>query len=65
MRVSVIGIGYVGLVTVAGIAHFAHDVVSMDTDREKVDAVNGAVPPICEMGSGDLLADCVLRRGSP
>jgi len=61
MRVSVVGIGYVGLVTAAGIAHYGHDVVCIDTDDEKVDAVNRATTPICEIWPGDLLADCVLR----
>lgn len=49
MRVSVIGTGYVGLVTAACLAEVGHAVVGMDDDRAKVDAlVQGQALPIYE-----------------
>ena len=38
MRVSIIGTGYVGLVTGACLAEKGHDVVCVDVDAAKVDA---------------------------
>ena len=37
MKISIIGAGYVGLVTGASLAELGHDVVIMDIDREKID----------------------------
>ncbi len=41
MRISVIGTGYVGLVTAACLAEIGHTVVGMDDDRAKVDCLTG------------------------
>jgi UDPglucose 6-dehydrogenase/GDP-mannose 6-dehydrogenase len=56
MRVSVVGTGYVGLVTGCGLAEKGHDVACVDVDAAKVAAVNRGEPPIFEPGLGDLLA---------
>ncbi|MEW5977972.1 MAG: UDP-glucose/GDP-mannose dehydrogenase family protein [Acidobacteriota bacterium] len=55
MRVSVIGAGYVGLVTGACLAERGHQVVCVDVDPLKVDAINGARSPIHEAGLDELL----------
>ena len=55
MKVSVIGAGYVGLVTGVCFAEKGHRVVCVDQDHEKVAKINGAVPPIHEKGLEDLL----------
>lgn len=56
MRVSVVGTGYVGLVTGAGLAEIGNDVVCVDLDRAKVDAVNQGRSLIYEDGLDDLVA---------
>ena len=56
MRVAVIGAGYVGLVTGACLADQGHEVVVVDLDQGKVDAVNAGRAPIHEPGLPDLLA---------
>jgi len=56
MRVSVIGAGYVGLVTGACLADKGHQVVCVDVNTEKVRAINRAVPLIYENGLPELLA---------
>ena len=44
MRVSVIGTGYVGLVTGACLAHIGHDVVCVDNNVEKVATLQTGKP---------------------
>jgi UDPglucose 6-dehydrogenase/GDP-mannose 6-dehydrogenase len=56
MRVSIIGAGYVGLVTGACLAEKGHRVVCVDLDAERVAAVNRGESPIFERGLPELLA---------
>lgn len=56
MRVSVIGTGYVGLVTGVCLAEKGHDVVCVDVDAEKVARVNRGEAPIFERDLPVLLA---------
>ena len=55
MNVSIIGTGYVGLVTGACLAEKGHRVVCVDVDEEKVGMINQGIPPFFEMGLEDLL----------
>lgn len=55
MRVSVVGTGYVGLVTAAGLADKGHRVICVDIDRNRVEQVNLGVTPIFEPGLAELL----------
>jgi UDPglucose 6-dehydrogenase/GDP-mannose 6-dehydrogenase len=56
MRVSIVGTGYVGLVSGVGLAEIGHTVTCVDIDPAKVDMINSARPPIHEVGLADLLA---------
>lgn len=58
MRVSVFGLGYVGVVTVCCLARDGHRVVGVDINPDKVADVAAGRPPIIESGLEDL-----LRRG--
>jgi UDPglucose 6-dehydrogenase len=62
MRVSVIGTGYVGLVTGVCFAEKGHQVTCVDVDQAKVDAINNGVPPIHERGLQELLKKHVGGR---
>jgi UDPglucose 6-dehydrogenase len=62
MKVAVIGVGHVGLVTAATLAHFGHDVVGLDEDFAKIDTLQSGVAPFYEPGLQDLLDD-VLGSG--
>ena len=55
MRVSVIGTGYVGLVTGVCFAEKGHQVTCVDVDQAKVDAINSGASPIHERGLEGLL----------
>ena len=61
MRVSIIGAGYVGLVTGACLADKGHEVRCVDVDRTRVARINAGEPPIHEEGLPDLLARTVGR----
>ena len=55
MRISIIGSGYVGLVTGIGFVELGNDVIFVDTDISKVDAINDLKPPIYEKGLEELM----------
>jgi len=57
MRVAVIGSGYVGLVTGAGLAHTGNDVVCIDNDQTKIDALETGAIPFYEPGLPELVAN--------
>jgi UDPglucose 6-dehydrogenase len=56
MRVSMIGSGYVGLVSGACFADFGHEVTCVDKDQAKIAALNGGEVPIYEPGLTELVA---------
>ncbi|HWX85591.1 MAG TPA: UDP-glucose/GDP-mannose dehydrogenase family protein [Xanthobacteraceae bacterium] len=55
MRVTMIGAGYVGLVSGACFADFGHRVTCIDKDAQKVAALNRGEIPIFEPGLADLV----------
>src|SRR5580658_2639031 len=55
MRVTMIGAGYVGLVSGACFADFGHQVICIDKDTAKVAALNRGEIPIFEPGLADLV----------
>ena len=55
MKVSVIGTGYVGLVSGVCLAEKGHDVVCIDVDKEKIEKINNGIPPIYERNLEELL----------
>jgi len=50
MRVSIIGSGYVGLVSGAGLSDVGHHVLCMDIDESRVDGLRNGIVPIYEPG---------------
>jgi UDPglucose 6-dehydrogenase len=62
MKVSIIGTGYVGLVTGACLAECGHDVICVDVDPRKVEMINSARAPIHESGLPELLQRNSGRR---
>jgi GDP-mannose 6-dehydrogenase len=59
MKVVVLGLGYVGTVTAAGLASRGHDVVGVDVDNFKVGCIAAGRSPVVEPGIGELVAEVV------
>ena len=56
MRISIFGMGYVGAVCAACMAHRGHTIVGVDVSQQKVAMVNAGKSPIVEPGLDELLA---------
>ena len=56
-RVSVFGLGYVGAVTAACLAHKCNEVIGVDVNPAKVDKLKSAQAPVLEPGLEELIAE--------
>jgi UDPglucose 6-dehydrogenase len=56
LHLSVIGCGYVGLVTAACLADAGHDVICTDIDTERIDKLKAGIVPIYEQHLDTILA---------
>lgn len=65
MRIAMIGTGYVGLVSGACFSDFGHDVICVDKDAGKIEALERGVMPIFEPGLDQLVERNVRGGGSP
>lgn len=55
MKISIIGAGYVGLVSTACFARLGHEITLIDIDEEKLEAIRNRVSPFYEEGLDELL----------
>ncbi len=62
MKVSIFGTGYVGLVTGTCFAEMGNDVLCVDIDKAKVDALRNGHIPIFEPGLEDLVTANVAKQ---
>lgn len=61
MKITVIGTGYVGLVTGASLARLGHQVVCIDVDKDKIMLLQSGGMPIWEPGLEDMIRDAELE----
>jgi UDPglucose 6-dehydrogenase len=59
MRITVIGTGYLGAVHAAGMAALGHDVLGVDADAAKIEALKAGNAPFFEPGLPELLRETV------
>lgn len=62
MNISVVGTGYVGLVSGVCLAEIGHNVVCVDNDLTKVNLINSGKSPIYEVGLSELLSKHINDR---
>ena len=62
MKISIFGTGYVGLVTGTCFAEMGNDVLCVDIDKAKVDALRNGHIPIFEPGLEDLVTANVAKQ---
>jgi len=55
MNISVIGAGYVGLITAAGLSEKGHNVTCVDIQKERVELINSGKTPLFEEGLEEIL----------
>src|SRR3954452_21454504 len=58
-QIAVLGLGYVGCVTAACLAHIGHRVIGVDRDPFKVSSVAEGRAPFFEPGLEDVVRGCV------
>lgn len=61
MRLSIIGSGYVGLVSGAGLSEVGHHVICMDIDASRIEKLRRGIVPIFEPGLETILLDNVAQ----
>lgn len=62
MKITVIGTGYVGLVTGVSLSEIGHDVTCIDIDERKVEQMRKGLSPIFEPGLEDMMKRNIGRH---
>lgn len=61
MKITIVGVGYVGLVSAACLAEKKHDITCIDINEEKINMLNSGKMPIYEQGLKKLINKNIKR----
>lgn len=62
MKISVFGLGYVGIVSCACFAKYEHEIIGVDTNEEKIKLIQNKKSTIVEEGLDELLIDGINKN---
>lgn len=61
MKITIVGTGYIGLVSTACFAEKGHSITCIDINQEKIDILNNGKVPIYENGLKELIQKNIKR----
>lgn len=62
MKISIVGTGYVGLVTGISLSALGHEVTCVDSDKNKVSKINKGISPFYEPGLDKILKKSLKKK---
>ena len=62
MRISIFGLGYVGIVSAACLSHLGHTIIGVDIAKYKVDLINKGILPIKEKNLDKLISKAMREK---
>ncbi|PIP13691.1 MAG: GDP-mannose dehydrogenase, partial [bacterium (Candidatus Stahlbacteria) CG23_combo_of_CG06-09_8_20_14_all_34_7] len=62
MKISVFGLGYVGIISAACLAEQGYKVLGIEVNKDKIEQVNNGISPIVEPYVGEIVKKVTLNK---